>query len=78
MLSQKVRRTDNLTVTEPQEHPYPNDATIKELYACAFRCAYPSCSKPLYRLNNDTGDRILNSRVATSMHDAKVARAGSE
>ena len=46
------------------EHPPPGDATVKELYACAFRCAHPECSRPLYRLNNNTGDRILNSRVA--------------
>jgi hypothetical protein len=51
-------------VTDPDEHPYPSDATVKELYACAFRCANPECTKPLYRQNNDTGDRILNSRVA--------------
>lgn len=64
MLSWCARRPDNLCVTDPDEHPYPNGATIKELYACAFRCAEPDCRKPLYRLNNDTGDRILNSRVA--------------
>ncbi|SMC95001.1 hypothetical protein SAMN05660733_02854 [Lentzea albidocapillata] len=29
-----------------------------------FRCAKPDCSKPLYRMNNETGETILNGRVA--------------
>ncbi|WP_405908755.1 hypothetical protein OG742_30595 [Streptomyces sp. NBC_00828] len=37
---------------------------MKQLYGTAFRCGEPSCSRPLYRLNNETGERILNSRVA--------------
>jgi hypothetical protein len=49
---------------KPIEHRPPTDATIKQLYGTAFRCAEPSCTKPLYRLNNDTGEWILNSRVA--------------
>jgi hypothetical protein len=49
---------------KPIEHRKPTDATIKQLYGTAFRCAEPSCTKPLYRLNNDTGETILNSRVA--------------
>ena len=48
----------------PIEHRPPTPATIKQLYGTAFRCAEPSCTKPLYRLNNDTGEWILNSRVA--------------
>ncbi|HET8659521.1 MAG TPA: hypothetical protein VFM55_11045 [Micromonosporaceae bacterium] len=46
------------------EHRPPTPATIKQVYGTAFRCAEPSCTKPLYRLNNDTGEWILNSRVA--------------
>jgi len=42
----------------------PTGATVKSLYAHAFRCAKPECTKPLYTQNNETGDRILNSRVA--------------
>lgn len=49
---------------KPIEHRPPTPATIKQLYGTAFRCAEPSCTKPLYRLNNDTGEWILNSRVA--------------
>jgi hypothetical protein len=49
---------------KPIEHRPPTAATIKQLYGTAFRCAEPSCAKPLYRLNNDTGEWILNSRVA--------------
>jgi hypothetical protein len=49
---------------KPIEHRKPTDAAIKQLYGTAFRCAETSCTKPLYRLNNDTGEWILNSRVA--------------
>lgn len=45
-------------------HPEPTTATLKELYAHAFRCARPGCRKPLYTQDDDTGDRTLNSRVA--------------
>jgi hypothetical protein len=37
---------------------------VKRLYARAFRCARPDCSRPLYKQDNDTGDLALNSRVA--------------
>jgi len=46
------------------KHPDPTNATIKELYANAYRCAAPSCKRPLYRVDGDTGVRTLNSRVA--------------
>jgi hypothetical protein len=49
---------------KPIEHRPPTAATIKQVYRTAFRCAEPSCTKPLYRLNNDTAEWILNSRVA--------------
>jgi hypothetical protein len=45
-------------------HPEPTPATVKRLYARAFRCARPDCSRPLYKQDNDTGDLALNSRVA--------------
>ncbi|MFI9333052.1 hypothetical protein ACIGZJ_36640 [Kitasatospora sp. NPDC052868] len=46
------------------EHRPPTDATVKQLYATAFRCGKPDCPRPLYRMNNETGETILNSRVA--------------
>ncbi|MCH9807213.1 MAG: hypothetical protein K0U74_05735 [Alphaproteobacteria bacterium] len=45
------------------EHPRPTDATIKYLYAHAFRCGFKDCPRPLYRLDEFTGVRTLNSRV---------------
>ena len=47
----------------PVEHPEPTDATVKQLYATALRCGRPGCMQALYRLS-DTGERVLNSRVA--------------
>ncbi len=47
----------------PIEHPHPTEATVKYLYAHAFRCAYPGCPRWLYRQDEQTGARILNSRV---------------
>ncbi|MFF9567639.1 hypothetical protein [Streptomyces sp. NPDC014685] len=46
------------------EHPAPTDATVKQLYGTAFRCGKPDCQRPLFQLDNETGDRTLNSRVA--------------
>lgn len=48
----------------PIEHRAPTESTVKELYGNAFRCAKPDCMKPLYRLSDETGDRILNSRIS--------------
>ena len=45
-------------------HPEPTAATIKGLYAHAFRCARPDCRRPLYKLDDETGERTLNSRVS--------------
>ena len=45
-------------------YPLPTPATVRQLYGSAFRCAHPECSRPLYKLSDDTGDRVLNSRVA--------------
>jgi hypothetical protein len=47
----------------PIEHPPPTDASVKFLYAHAFRCAYENCQRPLYRVEEQTGERILNSRI---------------
>lgn len=47
----------------PKEHPKPTEATVKYLYAHAFRCAAADCPRPLYRLNEQSGARTLNSRV---------------
>ncbi|WP_282947169.1 hypothetical protein [Cellulomonas endometrii] len=46
------------------KYPEPRLATVKQLYATAFRCAYPGCTKPLYSQDNDTGDWILSSRIS--------------
>ncbi|NED52341.1 hypothetical protein G3I24_15755 [Micromonospora aurantiaca] len=48
----------------PIEHRTPTEGTVKQLYGTAWRCGEPSCTKPLYRLNDDTGEYILNSRIA--------------
>ena len=45
-------------------YPLPTPSTVRQLYGSAFRCAHPECSRPLYKLSDDTGDRVLNSRVA--------------
>ena len=45
-------------------HPEPTPATVKRLYARAFRCARRDCSRPLYKQDDETGDLALNSRVA--------------
>jgi hypothetical protein len=37
---------------------------MRELYGTAFRCAHPECNRPLYKVSDETGDRVLNSRVA--------------
>jgi hypothetical protein len=47
----------------PSEHRVPAEATVKELYATALRCGRPGCMQLLYRVS-ETGDRVLNSRVA--------------
>lgn len=50
--------------TELIEHPLPTAATVKRMYATAFRCGHPKCRKPLYRMSDMTGDFTLNSTVA--------------
>ena len=34
------------------------------MYATAFRCGHPKCRKPLYRMNDVSGELTLNSTVA--------------
>src|SRR6202044_1316128 len=48
----------------PREHRPPTPATVKELYATALRCGKPGCLQSLYRVSEDTGERVLNSDVA--------------
>lgn len=45
-------------------HPKPTGTVIKELYGTAFRCGKPDCKRPLYRVNDETGETVLNSQVA--------------
>jgi hypothetical protein len=45
------------------EHPTPTVATVKFLYAHAFGCAFEGCRRPLYRIDDETGIRTLNSHV---------------
>lgn len=58
-----------MTESEPQKlkpivHRKPVLATIRELYGTAFRCGKPGCGRPLYKMNNDTGEIVLNSNVS--------------
>lgn len=59
-----THKFDEPAAGETKAHPYPTEATVKRLYASAFRCAKPECSRPLYRVDGNTGDLILNSRIA--------------
>lgn len=45
-------------------HRHPSTTTVKALYANAYRCASPSCRRPLYRVDPETADRTLNSNVS--------------
>ena len=45
------------------EHRPPTTATIKQLYAHAYRCAHTGCPKPLFRVDDNTGERTLNSLI---------------
>jgi hypothetical protein len=47
----------------PIEHPPPTEATVKLLYAHAFGCAFGGCRRTLYKLDDETGVRRLNSRI---------------
>jgi hypothetical protein len=47
----------------PIEHRPPTTATIKQLYAHAYRCGYEDCRRPLFRVDDESGERTLNSLV---------------
>ncbi|WP_019216549.1 hypothetical protein [Legionella tunisiensis] len=49
---------------EPRQHPVPTNATMKELYANAYSCAFPKCNRPLYKIDDENGVRTLNSNVS--------------
>lgn len=46
------------------EYPPVTASTIRQLYGAAYRCAHPDCRRPLYNVDGESGDRVLNSRVA--------------
>jgi hypothetical protein len=46
------------------EYPPVTASTIRSLYGAAYRCAHPDCRRPLYNVDGESGDRVLNSRVA--------------
>lgn len=56
------RRSEEETLLIIQ-HREPTFATIKYLYAHAYRCAFKGCTRPLYKVDEQTGVRTLNSRV---------------
>lgn len=62
--SRRSERQNDAVHAVPDEYPRVTAATFKQLYGTAFRCAYPDCRKPLFRVHDETGDRILNSRIA--------------
>lgn len=58
-----------MTDSEPQKrrpivHRKPVLATVRRLYGTAFRCGKPDCGRPLYKMNDETGETLLNSRVS--------------
>lgn len=64
VVTQRLREDEHNGPVAARAHPEPTPATVKRLYALAFRCAKPDCTRPLYRQDNDTGDLVLNSRIA--------------
>jgi len=47
----------------PIEHSLPTASTVKMLYAHAYRCGFKGCKRPLYRVDDYSGERTLNSNV---------------
>jgi hypothetical protein len=45
-------------------HRKPLPATVKRLYGTASRCGKPDCGRPLYKLDTNTGESVLNSTVS--------------
>ena len=58
-----TERDDSLK-RKPIVHKKPLPATVRQLYGTAFRCGKPDCGRPLYKLNDETGEVVLNSHVA--------------
>jgi hypothetical protein len=56
------------------KHRDPTPATVKELYANAYRCAVPSCKRPLYRVDGDTGVGTLMSCSSRRVHGVAAER----
>lgn len=50
--------------TYPTRHPVPTAATLKELYANAYFCAFPGCKTTLYKVDLENQIRTLNSTAA--------------
>lgn len=48
----------------PIRHPVPTPATLKELYANAYFCAFPACKTTLYKVDLENQVRTLNSTAA--------------
>lgn len=49
---------------QPTRHPAPTAATLKELYANAYFCAFPGCKVTLYKIDLENQIRTLNSTAA--------------
>jgi hypothetical protein len=45
-------------------HRKPVLATVRQLYGTAFRCGMPGCGRPLFKMNDDTGEIIRDSHVS--------------
>jgi hypothetical protein len=50
--------------SHPIQHRVPTPATLKELYANAYHCAFPNCTRPLYKVDSESGIRTLNSNAS--------------
>ncbi|WP_146060353.1 hypothetical protein [Amycolatopsis sp. CA-128772] len=61
---------------KPIVHRKPVLATVRQLYGTAFRCGKPDCGKPLYKMNDETGETLLNSRVSHICAEARAVLAG--
>ncbi|WP_433678046.1 hypothetical protein [Nocardia sp. CA-119907] len=52
------------SVSKPIVHRKPTLSTVRQLYGTAFRCGMPECGRPLFRIDDETGDAVLNSHVS--------------
>jgi len=46
------------------KHREPTPGTVRRFYGAAFGCGKPGCDADLYVVDESTGRRVLNSRVA--------------